>query len=62
MEGDGGATRRIIGLVPIQAIILAIGIRYAVGDGGVPKLIGWTLVAGSLITLIAYGLAIWRAT
>lgn len=61
MEGDRDATRRIISLAPIQVVILAIGVRYAVGDGGVPKLIGWTLVAGSLITLIGYGLAIWRA-
>ena len=54
-------TRRLVGLLPLQIVILAIGIRYVAGADGVPKLIGWTLVAASLITMVGYALAIWRA-
>lgn len=60
MDSDRSETRRLLGLVPLQIVILAIGIKYAVGSGNVPRLIGWILVAASLITLIGYALAIRR--
>jgi len=53
-------TRRLLGLIPLQIVMFVIGIRYAVGKGDVPRLIGWTLVIASLLTLFGYGLAIWR--
>jgi hypothetical protein len=61
MEADPKMTRRLLGLVPLQIVMLAIGVRYAVGSGDIPKVIGCVLVAASLMTLLGYGLAIWRA-
>lgn len=60
MDIDRSETRRLLALVPLQLVTLAIGVKYAVGSGNVPKLIGWALVAASLLTLIGYALAIWR--
>lgn len=54
-------THRLVALVLLQALIFGIGMRYVGGQGGVPKLIGWTLVIASLMTLFGFALAIWRA-
>ena len=61
METKTSVTRRLLALTPLQLVILAIGVRYAVGSGDVPRLVGWALVAGALLTLIGYALAIRRS-
>ena len=60
MATQPGMTRRLLGLVPLQLVVLVIGVRYAIGPGGVPHLVGWALILASLMTLAAYALAIWR--
>jgi len=60
MATERGVTRRLLGLVPLQLVVLAIGVRYAVGRGGVPHLVGWALIVASLMTLTGYALAVWR--
>ncbi len=52
--------RRLLALLPLQLVILAIGARYAIEARGIPKLAGWIIALGSLITLAVYFLAIWR--
>jgi hypothetical protein len=61
MASERGVTRRLLGLVPLQLVVLAIGVRYAVGPSGVPHVVGWALIVASLMTLAGYALAIWRA-
>ena len=61
MDANKDVTRRLVALTPLQLVILAIGVRYSLGSGGVPKVIGWVLVAGSLLTLIGYGLTLKRS-
>ena len=60
MTTDQGIKRRLLALAPLQLVILAIGARYVLEDGGIPRLAGWALVIGSLLTLLGYALTIWR--
>ena len=61
MIADKNTRRRLLALLPLQLVIFAIGIRYALEAKGIPNLAGWIIVLGSLMTIAAYSLAIWRA-
>lgn len=60
MNAERSTSRRLPGLVPLQLVIFAIGLRYAVGSGNVPKLIGWVIIVASVTILAGMALAIWR--
>ncbi|MEO7217991.1 MAG: hypothetical protein ABI026_07335 [Gemmatimonadaceae bacterium] len=61
MTTDQGTKRRFMALAPIPIVMLAIGARYAFESTGLPRLAGWAIVIGSLMTLAGYALAIRRA-
>lgn len=61
MTTASGMRRRLMALAPIPLFTLVLGARYAFEDGGIPRVAGWALVIGSLMTLVGYALAIQRA-
>jgi hypothetical protein len=59
---DAIATRRrLLSLVPLQLAVLLIGLREARRAALVPQIAGWLTIAGVLLTLIGYALAVRRA-
>lgn len=60
MAKPSDTARRALALVPLQLVILAIGVGELRCDAAVPRIIGWMLVVAVMLTLAGYALAIRR--
>ena len=43
--------RRLVALLPLQAVVLMIGLRTLARDGAFLQVVGWMLVAGALFAI-----------
>jgi hypothetical protein len=53
------ARRRLAALIPLQAVIAMIALHNIGRPEAVPRIAGWLLLAGALMSIGAYAIA-WR--